>query len=100
MVRGLEGLQILVIIVAGPFMLLLITMCVSLLKALREEPPESTRPARDRNVAWRAGGEVRLNSGSVSLLDRGGGSSRSLELFRITHTVAYSATISTSSITE
>ena len=45
---GLQGLQTLVIIVAGPFMLLLITMCVSLLKALREEPPESTRPARDR----------------------------------------------------
>ena len=41
---GLSALQTLVIIVAGPFMLILIGMCVSLMKALREEPFESTLP--------------------------------------------------------
>ena len=40
---GLAALQTLVIIVAGPFMLVLIVaMCVSLMKALRAEPYEST----------------------------------------------------------
>lgn len=45
---GLEALQRLVIIVAGPFMLILIAMCVSLMKSLREEPDLSLIPARER----------------------------------------------------
>jgi len=48
---GLEALQTLVIIVAGPFMIVLIAMCVSLMKALREEPDISLIPARERKVA-------------------------------------------------
>lgn len=48
---GLVALQTLVIIVAGPFMLILIAMCVSLMKALREEPEISLIPARERRVA-------------------------------------------------
>ena len=42
---GLSALQTLVIIVAGPFMLILIGMCVSLMKELRKERFESTLPA-------------------------------------------------------
>jgi len=45
------ALQTLVIIVAGPFMLVLIAMCVSLMKSLREEPDISLIPARERKVA-------------------------------------------------
>lgn len=48
---GLEALQRLVIIVAGPFMLILIAMCVSLMKSLREEPDISLIPPRERKVA-------------------------------------------------
>jgi len=47
---GLEALQTLVIIVAGPFMLVLIAMCVSLMKALREEPDISLLSPRERRV--------------------------------------------------
>jgi len=47
---GLDGLRTLVILVAGPFMLVLIGMCVSLLKALRQETFESTLPARVRRA--------------------------------------------------
>jgi choline-glycine betaine transporter len=41
----------LVILVAGPFMLILIGMCVSLMKSLREEQFESTMETRTRQ-AW------------------------------------------------
>jgi len=48
---GLSALQTLVILVAAPFMLILIGMCVSLMKALREEEFESTMETRTRK-AW------------------------------------------------
>ena len=48
---GLGALQALVILVAAPFMLILIGMCVSLWKALNEEQFESTMPPRVRR-AW------------------------------------------------
>ena len=48
--NGLSALQTLVILVAAPFMLILIGMCVSLVKALREETFESTLPSRVRRA--------------------------------------------------
>ena len=47
---GLEALQTLVIIVAGPFMVVLIAMCFSLMKALRQEPDISLIPGREREL--------------------------------------------------
>src|SRR3954454_20857590 len=47
---GLTALRNLVIIVGGVFMLVIIAMCVSLLKALRAEPYESTLPSRIRGA--------------------------------------------------
>lgn len=51
---GLSALQTLVIIVAGPFMLIIIAMCVSTLKSLRAEPFESTLPSRVRRAVVHA----------------------------------------------
>jgi choline-glycine betaine transporter len=51
---GLSALQTLCIIVAGPFMLVLIGMCFSLLKALREETFEATLPSRVRRAVEHA----------------------------------------------
>jgi glycine betaine transporter len=51
---GLTALQTLVIIVAGPFMLILIGMCVSLLKSLRQETFEATLPSRVRRAVEHA----------------------------------------------
>ena len=51
---GLSALQTLVIIVAGPFMLVIVAMCVSLLKELRAEPYESTLPSRVRRAVLHA----------------------------------------------
>jgi glycine betaine transporter len=51
---GLNALQTLVIIVAGPFMLVLIGLCVSLMKSLREENFESTLPSRVRRAVVHA----------------------------------------------
>jgi glycine betaine transporter len=51
---GLKALQTLVIIVAGPFMLVICAMCVSLMKSLREEPYESTLPPRVRRAVLHA----------------------------------------------
>ncbi|MDT0183681.1 BCCT family transporter [Microbacterium sp. ARD31] len=51
---GLSALQTLVIIVAGPFMLVICAMCVSLLKSLRAEPYESTLPSRVRKAVLHA----------------------------------------------
>ncbi len=51
---GLGALQTLVIIVAGPFMLVIVAMCVSLMKSLRAEPYESTLPTRVRKAVLHA----------------------------------------------
>ena len=51
---GLSALQTLVIIVAGPFMLVIIAMCFSLMKALRAEPYEATLPSRVRRAVLHA----------------------------------------------
>ena len=51
---GLQALQTLVIIVAGPFMLVICAMCVSLMKSLRAEPFESTLPPRVRRAVQHA----------------------------------------------
>jgi choline/carnitine/betaine transport len=47
---GLTALQTLVIIVGGAFMLVIIAMCVSPMKALRAEPHEATPPSRLRRA--------------------------------------------------
>ena len=51
---GLTSLQTLVILVAAPFMLVLIGMCVSLMKALREETFDATLPSRVRRAVVHA----------------------------------------------
>jgi choline/carnitine/betaine transport len=51
---GLSALQTLCILVAGPFMLILIGMCFSLVKALREETFESTLPRGVRRAVQHA----------------------------------------------
>ena len=51
---GLTSLQTLVILVAGPFMLILIAICVALLKALRQETFESTLYPRVRRAVQHA----------------------------------------------
>ncbi len=55
---GLTALQTLVILVAGPFMLVLIAMCYSLFKALREEPDESLMPSNVRRAIQHVDEEV------------------------------------------
>ncbi len=47
---GLEALQTLIIIVAGPFMILLLVMCFSLMKSLRQENFDSTLRPRVRHA--------------------------------------------------
>ncbi len=49
--QGLAALQTLVIIVAGPFMLILIGMCFSLMRELRREPDEALMPDTARRFA-------------------------------------------------
>lgn len=51
---GLQALQTLVILVAAPFMLVLIGMCGSLMKSLRQETFESTLPSRVRRAVEHA----------------------------------------------
>jgi len=51
---GLSALQTLVILVAGPFMLILIGMCVSLVMELRKETFDSTLPPRVRRAVEHA----------------------------------------------
>lgn len=51
---GLSALQTLVIIVAGPFMLILLAMCLSLIKALRQESLDSTLQPRLRKALHQA----------------------------------------------
>lgn len=64
---GLGALQTLVIIVAGPFMLVICAMCVSLMKALREEPYESTLPSRVRRAVLHAQKYDSVENHSVAL---------------------------------
>lgn len=51
---GLQALQTLVILVAAPFMLVLIGMCVSLMRSLRHETFEATLPSRVRRAVEHA----------------------------------------------
>lgn len=51
---GLQALQTLVIIVAGPFMLVLLALCVSLMRSLRQENFESTLRPRVRRAVIHA----------------------------------------------
>lgn len=51
---GLSALQTLVILVAAPFMLILIGMCASLWKALRQETFDATLPSRVRQAVEHA----------------------------------------------
>jgi glycine betaine transporter len=64
---GLEALQTLVILVAGPFMLVLIAMCLSTLKALRAEPYESTLPPRVRRAVQHAQRHDQFKQQSIAL---------------------------------
>ena len=51
---GLAALQTLVIIVAAPFLLVLIAMCLSLVKGLRDEPFDATLSPRVRKAVEHA----------------------------------------------
>jgi choline-glycine betaine transporter len=51
---GLAALQTLVILVAAPFMVVLIGMCGSLMMELRKEPFDSTLPSRVRRAVEHA----------------------------------------------
>ena len=64
---GLGALQTLVIIVAGPFMLVICAMCVSLMMALRAEPYESTLPPRVRKAVLHAQQYDSMEQHSVAL---------------------------------
>jgi glycine betaine transporter len=64
---GLGALQTLVIIVAGPFMLVICAMCVSLMMALRAEPYESTLPSRVRKAVLHAQQFDSIENHSVAL---------------------------------
>jgi len=68
---GLKALQTLVILVAGPFMLVLIAMCVSTLKSLRAEPYESTLPPRVRRAVLHAQRQDQLEHQSIALATLG-----------------------------
>ncbi len=68
---GLKALQTLVILVAGPFMLVLIAMCISTLKSLRAEPYESTLPPRVRRAVQHAQRHDRLQHQSIALATLG-----------------------------
>ena len=68
---GLTALQTLVIIVAGPFMLIIVAMCVSLMKSLRAEPYESTLPSRVRRAVLHAQRFDQAEQQSVALVALG-----------------------------
>ena len=68
---GLSALQTLVIIVAGPFMLIIVAMCVSLMKSLRAEPYESTLPSRVRRAVLHAQEQDLVAQQSVALVALG-----------------------------
>ena len=69
--RWASALQTLVIIVAGPFMLVIVAMCVSLMKSLRAEPYESTLPSRVRRAVLHAQRMDNLEHQSVALATLG-----------------------------
>ncbi len=64
---GLTALQTLVILVAGPFMLIIVAMCVSLMKSLRAEPYESTLAPRVRRAVMHAQRHDLVEHHSVAL---------------------------------
>jgi len=64
---GLTALQTLVILVAGPFMLIIITMCASLMRSLRSEPYESTLTPRVRRAVLDAQRQDKVEQHSVAL---------------------------------
>jgi len=68
---GLKALQTLVILVADPFTLVLIAMCVSTLKSLRDEPYESTLPPRVRRAVLHAQRHDRLQHQTIALATLG-----------------------------
>jgi glycine betaine transporter len=68
---GLTALQTLVILVAGPFMLIIVAMCVSLMKSLRAEPYESTLPPRVRRAVLHAQRHDLIEHQSVALATLG-----------------------------
>jgi glycine betaine transporter len=68
---GLTALQTLVILVAGPFMLIIVAMCVSLMKSLRAEPYESTLPPRVRRAVLHAQRHDLVEHQSVALATLG-----------------------------
>jgi len=68
---GLTALQTLVILVAGPFMLIIVAMCLSLMKSLRAEPYESTLPPRVRRAVLHAQRHDLVEHQSVALATLG-----------------------------
>ncbi len=64
---GLTALQTLVILVAGPFMVVIIVMCISLMKSLRAEPYESTLPPRVRRAVLHAQEQDLFGQQSIAL---------------------------------
>jgi choline/carnitine/betaine transport len=64
---GLTALQTLVILVAGPFMLVIVAMCFSLMKSLRAEPYESTLAPRVRRAVLYAQERDLVEHQSVAL---------------------------------
>ena len=68
---GLKALQTLVILVAGPFMLVLFALCVATLKWLREEPDVSTRRPLVRRAVLHAQRQDRLEHQSIALATLG-----------------------------
>ena len=59
------------ILVAGPFMLIIVAMCVSLMKSLRAEPYESTLPSRVRRAVLHAQEYDLVEQQSVALASLG-----------------------------
>lgn len=68
---GLTALQTLVILVAGPFMLIIVVMCASLMKSLRAEPYESTLAPRVRRAVMHAQEHDLMEHQSVALATLG-----------------------------
>jgi glycine betaine transporter len=76
---GLTALQTLVILVAGPFMLIIVAMCVSLMKSLRAEPYESTLPPRVRRAVLHAQRHDLIEHQSVALAALGHEADRAVD---------------------
>ena len=68
---GLEALQTGVILIAGPFLLVLVAMCVSLMRALREEPYAATlHPVVRHHLEHHIEGvvEEKVNTGAIPIV--------------------------------